>query len=187
MTVVLGCSGSPTGGALASTGPPSPGLSSSPTPDLQTSATPSVTDSFPSSTPRAEISLGAEGTREVAIPGSREPVLLGIQEPLGLLLDARAATPAELTMAEGFGGPDVRTANVQGHPSEMILVWSGSPCDRTATLRIESKRHLTLELGLRPTCDAMAIGRGVVLVFREPIDASTITVDFHPSEVESGG
>lgn len=69
----------------------------------------------------------------------------------------------------------------------MILVWSGSPCDRTATLRIESKRHLTLELGLRPTCDAMAIGRGLVLVFGRPIDASTVTVNFHDSDVESGG
>ena len=64
-----------------------------------------------------------------------------------------------LTGATELGSSDPAQGRVR-------LFWVGSVCDSRATVTIAADlRSITLDTGPRPSCDAMGVGREVVLDF----------------------
>jgi len=57
------------------------------------------------------------------------------------------------------------------------LVWTGGVCDGELTVTIgESLRRIVVDGGVRRACDAMGIGRELVLDFSGPVEAATVEV-----------
>ena len=57
----------------------------------------------------------------------------------------------------------------------LVLGWIGTVCDVRATLAVELD-HLTVTPKPRHGCDAMAVARGVVLTYAEPVDPGALEV-----------
>lgn len=104
---------------------------------------------------------------------------LTIIDESGLLLEARSAAfgeqapPDPMMSLKGIFAfnPSTVPAN------EVRLVWVGTICDRSAELRIAPNvTALSITEGPRGSCDAMGVGRGVVLTFDHAIDASLIAL-----------
>ncbi len=110
-----------------------------------------------------------------------------ISDASGLLVGARAATEAEVrTRPDGGGNPsDVSAFNPGGNPTtEVRLVWVGWICDVTERLEIApGAASMTVFEGPweHPGCDAVGVGRGLVLTFARPIDASAVAVKLIPT------
>ena len=93
------------------------------------------------------------------------------------LIDARSATEEEF---RGAGpGVEVGRLTVDQLGSNILLVrWAGGPCDSALTLDIAPGEPLHLSLrGDHKPCDAMGIGRGVVLTFNGDIRADQVTTE----------
>jgi hypothetical protein len=138
--------------------------------------------------------LGAFGGRNVptgsiAARASASPVLLtvGVDGEAGTvlalsirdragLMTARSATQAELR-AHDF---ELSTANIVAKnldDTHLLLIWSGSSCDQSATLDVETGlRSMTLHNGPRPKCDLLENARGVVFQLREPVRGDQVAV-----------
>lgn len=64
---------------------------------------------------------------------------------------------------------------------EVRLVWVGTICDLTAELQIAPNvTSMAVTEGPRGSCDAMGVGRGVVLSFARQVDAASIAPDLVP-------
>jgi hypothetical protein len=56
------------------------------------------------------------------------------------------------------------------------VIWSGSPCDSAWSLHIgEDARLITIAHPPRPACDAVGVGRDLILVFAEAVSAGEMT------------
>lgn len=91
----------------------------------------------------------------------------------GLLSAWRAATARDLTALPGAWDHDI-DVGVLGK-RRLVLGWIGTVCDVRAILAVELD-HLTVMPRPRHGCDAMAIARGVVLTYVEPIDPGAFEV-----------
>ena len=78
-------------------------------------------------------------------------------------------------------GP-VSVSAVPGRPNAIVYQWDGGACDRATTITVgrqDGSIRLSRVTEFRhggSGCTLEAIGRSVVLEFREPIDASSIVV-----------
>lgn len=110
-------------------------------------------------------------------------VEMQVDDVNGTVTGARSATLAELAMARGRDGPtDLQVDNLDG--DTLLVRWVGSHCDTTGQLVVyasavsidgQMATGANLELyGNRPPCDAMGIGRGVVLEFGMPIKSGGV-------------
>ena len=82
----------------------------------------------------------------------------------------RAATERELSKAPAFGPNDLAALALDQH--NLLVVWVGGACDVSATLTVEPALILLAE-DPRPGCDAMGVGKGVVIGFTDPVDATS--------------
>jgi hypothetical protein len=107
-----------------------------------------------------------------------ESVSIEVTDHTGSLEDARPATSTEMARPSGIAGPrQLAIANLA--PDTILVRWTGSVCDRQPQMTIRSGvaegppsvLHLTDE---RPGCDAVGVGRGVVLRFSIDVDAGDI-------------
>ena len=114
-------------------------------------------------------------TFTVEIGPDDRPVSVEVLDRTGFLENARDATSAEMDGHSNIPRPGkLEISNIR---QDAILVrWTGSVCDRRPQLTVVSSvadgppsaLHLTDE---RPGCDAMGIGRGVVLRFSRDVKA----------------
>jgi hypothetical protein len=112
------------------------------------------------------------------VVGLGTPVFIEVTDHTGFLEDARHATSKVIARPSGIARPgQLAIANLA---RDTILVrWTGTVCDRRPQLTIGSRvadgppsvLHLTDE---RPGCDAMGVGRGVVIRFSIDIDAGDL-------------
>lgn len=177
---VGGCSTTmPSGSAVSS---PTPGASPSPPPSSAATAGPSPSVA-PGVTPPPDGSLTVDLFFHDD-PAGRSIRLLAFDDSRRLV-EARGATAAEQALPT-IGAPEVdpRLAPIPGDPSSVVLVWTGLICDTTARLRID-KALATIEVEGGPVepCDAMGVGRGVVLRFDGPIDPAAIATSLVPGAV----
>lgn len=63
---------------------------------------------------------------------------------------------------------------------ELVLGWTGTVCDVEATLFVR-RDSLVVAPPPRGGCDAMAVGRGIVLTYATPVDPATIEVRLMPT------
>ena len=121
-----------------------------------------------------------------APPGPSEPVIGIVRVPFagremrltmvgapGGPVAWRAATDAEVAAVAWGGNDEIALGRLGGR--DLVLAWIGTVCDVRATLTIGPGR-LVVSPVPREGCDAMAVGRGVVLSFAQPVDPASIAV-----------
>jgi hypothetical protein len=144
----------------------------SPTADVATPthvpAPPATTSLAPS--PVANPSASPLGV--VRIPFATREMVLTIAGVPGVLVAWRAATDRELE-ALTLGDDDIALGRLTSR--ELVLGWIGTVCDVHATLTV-TQEHLVVSPDPREGCDAMALGRGVVLTFGKRVDPAAIAV-----------
>jgi hypothetical protein len=140
----------------------------------------------------ADFDLGGDpGTStpsaSVAIPpvtvllDPNHPLVVSLDDLSGLLVAARpAVVPAGTTIPPAYGTKDIAAWNPSGQPSAEVLVyWGGVICDTASLLVIGPQAaSLTVYEGPVRLCDASNDGRGVILTFSSPVDASGMTTTF---------
>lgn len=135
---------------------------------------PSAAASLPPSATSSATALGV-----VWIPfAGREMELAIVGEP-GVVVAWRAATEQELT-AGIWRDDDVALNRLTDR--ELVLGWIGTVCDVKATLAVARDR-LVVSPVPREGCDAMAVGRGVVLTFATPVEPASVVVVLEPTEL----
>ena len=150
----------------------------------------------PSASRAAGETNATSSTESLTPPGSLEPsetprdvtirldpthtLELTIVDGSGLLLDARSATQVEQAPRDpNLSSKDIFAFNPSTEPADEVrLVWIGTICDRSAELRIAPQvAAISIAEGPHPACDLVALGRGVVLMFGQPVDASSILLE----------
>ena len=89
----------------------------------------------------------------------------------GLVVAGRPATNAEMNRSD-LGERDIGVRNVAD--DRLLVIWSATICERSARLIVVPDERF-LAPDPRQGCDAMAVGWGLVLTTREPVDASRMT------------
>jgi len=144
---------------------------------------PSSAAAAPSAPTTPSASPAASATTTSLVTVQLDPthvIALTIVDQSALLLGARSATEAEQAPPD----PMLPTKNIfafnptsESASDEVRLVWVGSICDLTAELQIgPDVASMTVTEGPRGSCDAMGVGRGVVLSFARHVDAASIAL-----------
>ncbi len=104
---------------------------------------------------------------------NREMEVAIVREP-GIVVAWRAATDSDLQAIAWAGDADIAHGLLSDR--DLVLGWIGTVCDVKATLTVTSGQLVVTPVP-RQGCDAMAVGRGMVLTFAEPADPTAITVE----------
>ncbi|MEO5964134.1 MAG: hypothetical protein ABIR11_01620 [Candidatus Limnocylindrales bacterium] len=104
---------------------------------------------------------------------------LAIAGEPGVVVAWRAASDGQLAAA-ALGDEDIALDRLTGR--EVVLAWIGTVCDVHATLSIAPDR-LVVSPDPREGCDAMALGRGIVLTFAMPVDPTSFIVVLERTEL----
>ncbi len=122
----------------------------------------------------------------VNVAGSRG-VIVWLVDEAGTLVSARSATADEqnhdhrtwITRVEpdGVGAIEVAAGD---SATELAIRWTGSICDTTWQLNVTKTPGIVLSQGLRPPCDALGIGREILVKFDRPVDPATVQVSSAP-------
>jgi len=125
--------------------------------------------------PGTLVTVSAEGARAMALR----------IEDHGVLASWRAATADEVrTYAPApMDGP---IGLVEAEGGQHLLIWAGSVCDSSGTLRA-GPGWLELIPDPRPGCDAMAVGRALVLTFDTGVDPTELEVVLRRTYVLEAG
>lgn len=91
----------------------------------------------------------------------------------GIVVAWRGATDRELGAVVWDENEDISLG--RSSDRELVLVWTGTVCDIEATL-IVARGSLVVSPPPREGCDAMAVGRGIVLTYATPVDPPDIEV-----------
>jgi len=123
--------------------------------------------------------------KTVTVPlGGTHQVVVSIEDQSGLLTGARPLVlPAGTQIPASYGDLNIVAWNPGGRPAtEVWLYWGGVTCDVTSGLVIgPGATSMTVTDGPRPACDASNDGRGLVLTFRQAVDANSIVVTLVPA------
>jgi hypothetical protein len=151
---------------------------------IPTPQTPSTTTSAPQpSEQRLTVEIENNG------PGGihRPPVVVEIVDRSGQLISARAESDADIVSAGPLPDLFINVRPLDADGRVIDVVWSGTVCDRTATLTVSATRvHILLTEGPRESCDLAAIRRGVVLAFRTPSPAARFSPELRTREPSGG-
>jgi len=103
-------------------------------------------------------------------------------DPLFVTIEDRTGDLQDATQAIGFGGaqPTVPTWNPPGQPNQVLVSWTGGACDESVTMTL-TKQGSGYQIALATqtkseVCTMQAVPRDVLLIFKQPTDASTVTV-----------
>jgi hypothetical protein len=161
----------PTASALVATPTSAASLAPGPTAD-QTSSASGTAPALPSGVPAFAIAVSLDANHA-------EPA--AVYDRAGLLTGARSATASEQRLVElQMGERDVGAA--PGTNDDVVLVWIGTICDIGASIILDRSSVQIIE-GPRPACDAMAVGRGVILTFSVPTAASALLLEYFPGRI----
>lgn len=102
----------------------------------------------------------------------REMTVTIVGQP-GIVVAWRGASDRELAAAVWDESEDIGLGRLSDR--ELVLAWSGTVCDLEATL-IVAAGSLVVWPPPREGCDAMAVGRGMILTYAAPVDPVDIDV-----------
>lgn len=127
-----------------------------------------------STTPSEVPNPSAPALGSLRIPfANREMEVTIVGEP-GIVVAWRAAGDRDLEAIAWNGDADIALGRLSAR--DLVLGWIGTVCDVKATLTVAPGRLVVTPVP-REGCDAMAVGRGMVLTFADPVDPAGITVD----------
>ena len=109
----------------------------------------------------------------VEIPFVNRAMEVTIVGQPGIVIAWQAATERELKTV-AWADADIGLGRLSDR--DLVLAWTGTVCDVTATLTIVPGRLVVTPVP-RQGCDLVGVGRGLVLTFAEPTDPNTITVE----------
>ena len=128
---------------------------------------------MPPSTPSPDGTATVELTSQVG--AGRSPVRVTVVDRSGSLTSVREIGPSDPPFPGSTESGSVYVAN--GGGADVRLLWIGSVCDGNATVTIEpGVTAIVVDGGTRPACDAMGVGRELVLTFSRFVDPATIDV-----------
>lgn len=160
---------------------PSPSTPSSSPPTATPTGAPaasSVAPASPSQMPSASLSHAPDPSAPVLgslrIPfANREMEVTIVGEP-GIVVAWRAASDRDLDAIAWGADTDIALGRLSER--DLVLGWIGTVCDVKATLAIGPGRLFVTPMP-RQGCDAMAVGRGMVLTFAKPAKPEEISVE----------
>jgi hypothetical protein len=135
---------------------PSPSLQAAPTVDLTPVPAGGTT------VPATEV---PSAVGELTFPFEDRTMDLTIVGDPAVVTGWRAATAGELRGVD-YGDRDIGIKRLSDH--ELVLGWIGTICDVKASLEVRATR-LVVAPEPRRGCDAMAVGRGVVLTYADAV------------------
>jgi hypothetical protein len=104
-------------------------------------------------------------------------------DPLFVTVEDRTGDLTDVTQAVGFPGgaqPDGPTWNPPGEPNQVLVSWAGGACDDSVTMTLTKQGSgYQLSLATRTkseVCTMQAIPRDVLLIFKNPTDAKTVSL-----------
>lgn len=116
-------------------------------------------------------------------PVTVRPVTVQIIDQADAIVAARTATDEEIGRDPrawishpgpvGTGTIDVARG---ARPNELVIRWTGGACDTTWHLDVWAGPGLLLRAGDAPPCDAIGIGRGIVVTFDAAVDPAKVEV-----------
>jgi hypothetical protein len=110
----------------------------------------------------------------IRIPFAEREMEVSLVGDPGIVTGWRAATDEEVASIRWEGDADIDLGTLTD--TQVVLVWVGTVCDVEATLTVGSDR-LVIVHAPRPGCDAMAVGRGMVLTYSDFVEPAGISVD----------
>jgi len=112
----------------------------------------------------------------------RQPARVAVVDRSGLLASVREVRSDGPSFAGSTDSGSVFVAS--GGGDRLRLLWIGSVCDGELTVTIaEAVRLIVVDGGTRPGCDAMGIGRELVLTFEQTIDPASIELAYVDSVI----
>jgi hypothetical protein len=104
-------------------------------------------------------------------------------DPMFVTVEDRTGDLQDVTQAVGFPGgaqPDGPTWNPPDQPNQVLVSWAGGACDESVTMTL-TKQGSGYQLALATetkgdVCTMQAIPRDVLLIFRNPTPAATVTL-----------
>jgi hypothetical protein len=106
------------------------------------------------------------------------------------VVSARSATTDELdhdhlTWISRPGPDNVGVIEVAAGDTatQLAIRWTGSSCDTAWRIKITKTPEIYVSQGPRPQCDALGIGREVIVTFDHPVDPAAVAV----SRASEGG
>lgn len=161
--------------SCTSTVPPSSGA-----PDVQRSQD----AGSPASTSEAE-GNPQDFTIEIPHAAADAALVLQIRDEGGAVTGVRLATDAE--RRGPFPYPkQFAITTVGGGGRTIIAAWSGTICDKTATMHIDANiAEIRLIQGPRKTCDSVGTSWAVVLSFGREVVPGLVRLRYAPAKVES--
>ena len=106
----------------------------------------------------------------VNVPG----VEIAVVDLSNHLLGARAASLDSTTLPPDIAAKPIHLAETTT-PGELLLTWSGSGCDRRASVTVgRSLTTISVERIEAPECDGDARSYGLILTFDDPVDVDSI-------------
>src|SRR4051794_8053501 len=81
----------------------------------------------------------------------------------------------------GGAKPDADTWNPPGRPDKVLVTWTGGGCDESAELTLRARGNgfsatVTTKVSAG-ACDAIGIGRSVMLTFDRPVPGASVTIE----------
>ncbi len=112
------------------------------------------------------------------VGAGRRPAQVAVDDRSGWMTSVREVRTIDAPIDSAFSG-DRHPIFAVGSNGRYHLQWMGSVCDSSMTVTIgESVGRIDIFGGERPGCDAMGIGRELVLTFSKDIDAAATQVTY---------
>ena len=143
------------------------------TPDVSPSITTASPGASVSRSPSAPPRPSGEPIGTVRFPFAGREMEVAIVGQRGLVEAWRGATEVELGAVAWDENAGIGLAPVSDR--ELVLGWIGTVCDVEATL-IVAPGSLVVSPAPREGCDAMAVGRGIVLTYETRVDPADVEV-----------
>lgn len=137
--------------------------------------------------PGPSIGLGGPVRSVTAAGEIGETMQIDVFDDTFALRDVRKATDGELAAAmKRIPDKGIAALGVIGDPASVVVAWIGLPCDEYGTLTVSPGiQQIVLAPGPVPgACDAMAVGRAVVLTFGAAVDATRIDMQLGRTRVD---
>jgi hypothetical protein len=118
----------------------------------------------------------------IDVAGNRG-VVVRVVDAGGTVVSARAATADELDhdhltwiSRPGPDGVGVIEVAAGDTAAELAIRWTGTSCDTTWRIKVTKTPEIYVSQGPRPQCDALGIGREVIVTLDRPVDPAGVQV-----------
>lgn len=111
------------------------------------------------------------------------PVEVAVVDRSGELVSAREVRPGDPVVRPSDADAAQWVGREPLDPRSLRLGWAGGVCDSRVTVTIETLESIRIDGGPQPDCDAMGVGREIILTFARPVDATLIELRYTETRI----